>query len=94
MPNVMVALPNRGGALCSARKVWLMPTTRCRAVVLPRRETSWNLQGCLKLVNRSQLLVGRKFATLWGHLEEVLMLNKFFFRLSIHEASHALVANI
>jgi len=32
------------------RKVWLTPTTRCRAVTLPRRETSWNLQGCPKLV--------------------------------------------
>ena len=41
------------------RKVWLTPTTRCRAVTLPRRETSWNLQGCPKLVNRSQPLVGR-----------------------------------
>ena len=28
MPNVMVALPNIGGALCSRRKVWLTPTTR------------------------------------------------------------------
>jgi len=33
MPNVMVALPNIGGALC---KVWLTPTTTCRAVTLPR----------------------------------------------------------
>jgi len=31
----------------------------CRAVTLSRRETSWNLQGCTKLVNRSQPLVGR-----------------------------------
>jgi len=38
--------------------VWLTPTTRCRAVTLPRRETSWNLQGYPKLVNRSQPLVG------------------------------------
>ena len=28
MPNVMVALPNIGGALCSTPKVWLTPTTR------------------------------------------------------------------
>jgi len=40
------------------RKVWLTPTTRCGAVMLSRRETSWNLQGCPKLVNRSQPLVG------------------------------------
>jgi len=29
----------------------------CRAVTLPRRETRWNLQGCLKLTKRSQPLV-------------------------------------
>ena len=40
--------------------VWLTPTTRCRAVTLPRRETRWNLQGCLKLPDRSQPLVGRR----------------------------------
>jgi len=39
--------------------VWLTPTTRCHAVMLPRRETHWNLQGCLKLANWSQPLVGR-----------------------------------
>jgi len=27
MPNVMAALLNIGGALCSRRKVWLTPTT-------------------------------------------------------------------
>ena len=26
---------------------------------------------------------GPKFAILWGHVEEILLLNKFFFRLSI-----------
>jgi len=39
--------------------VRMTPTTTCRAVTLPRRETSWNLQGCPKLLNRSQPLVGR-----------------------------------
>ena len=28
MPNVMAALPNIGGALCSRHKIWLMSTTR------------------------------------------------------------------
>jgi len=27
---------------------------------------------------------GPKFTMLWGHVEEILLLNKFFFRLSIH----------
>jgi len=37
------------------RKVWTTPTARCRAVTLPRRETRWNLQGCLKLPDGSQI---------------------------------------
>ena len=31
----------------------------CRAVTLPRRETRWNLQGCPKVPDWSQPLVGR-----------------------------------
>jgi len=41
------------------RKVWLSPLLECRAVTLPRRETRCNVQGCPKLANRSQPLVGR-----------------------------------
>ena len=51
--------------------VWLTPTTRCRAVTLPRRETRWNLQRCLKLPDRSQPLVGRSshiVRTRWRHI--------------------------
>jgi len=47
--------------------VWLTPTTRCRAVTLPRRETRWNLQGWLKLPDRSAVS-GPKFTILWGHI--------------------------
>jgi len=43
MPNVMITTP----------------TTRCHAVTLPRRESRWILQGCLKLPDRSQPLVGQ-----------------------------------
>jgi len=39
MPNLTVALPIIGGASIQRRKVWLKPTTRCRAVTLPTRET-------------------------------------------------------
>ena len=61
MPNVMVALQNIGGALRSTNdaKFGWRPLLDCRAVTLPRRETRWHLQGCPKLVNRSQPLVGR-----------------------------------
>ena len=52
MPNLMAALPNTGGALCSTPQFGY-------AVTLPRRETRWNLQGCRKLTKRFQPLVGR-----------------------------------
>ena len=61
MPNVMAALPSRptGGAVCSTPQFGWHPLLECRAVTLPTRETCWNLQGCPKLTNRSQPLVGR-----------------------------------
>ena len=54
------------------------PLLECRAVTLPRHETHWYYLGCLKLPDRSQPLVGRKFTILWGHLEEILLHNKLF----------------
>jgi len=59
MPNVMAALPNIGGALCSTPQFGQRPLLQCRAVTLPRGETHWNLQGCPKLPDQSQLLVGQ-----------------------------------
>ena len=57
--NVMAALPNIGGALCSTPQFGWRPLLECRAVKLPRRETRWNYLGCPKLTKRSQPLVGR-----------------------------------
>ena len=45
--------------LFNAAKFGWRPLLECRAVMLPRRESHWNLQGCPKLANRSQPLVGR-----------------------------------
>jgi len=38
--------------LFNAAKFGWCPLVECHAVTLPRRETHWNLQGCLKLANR------------------------------------------
>ena len=68
MPNVIVALPNIGGALCSTPQSLADAHYRCCAVTLPRRETSRNLQGFPKWSNRSQPLVGRNspcYEDLW-----------------------------
>ena len=43
----------------NAAKFGWRPLLECCAVTLPRRKTRWNLQGCPKLANRSQPLMGR-----------------------------------
>jgi len=75
--------------LFHAAKFGWCPLLECRAVRLPRRETSWNLQGCPKLVNRSQPLVGRNSPCYQEMWRRYCCLTSFF-RLSIH----ALVAKI
>ena len=45
-----------------------------RAVTMTRRETRWNVQGCPKLANGSQPLVGQSSP----RVEEVSVFNKFF----------------
>jgi len=43
----------------NAAKFGWRPLLECRAVTLPRCETRWNLHGCPKLPDQSQLLMGR-----------------------------------
>jgi len=45
--------------LFNAAKFGWRPLLQCRAVTLPRRKTHWNFQGCPKLPDQSQPLVGR-----------------------------------
>ena len=49
----------RWRTLFNAAKFGWRPLLQCCAVTLPWRETHWNLQGCPKLPDRSQPLVGR-----------------------------------
>jgi len=90
MPNLMVALQNIGGALCST------PQSLADAHYWMPCSNTAKTQNPLKFVGvpqtRQQIsaVSGPKFTILSGHVEKVLMLNKFFFQLSIH----ALVAKI
>jgi len=54
------------------------PVRECLAVMLPRRETHWNLLGYPKHANRSQLIVGRS-SRYCEDVGETLLFNKFFF---------------
>jgi len=90
MPNVMVALPNIGGALCStpqslADARYYMPYSNAAKTRKPLK-----VAGVPQTSETISAASGPKFTILWIHVEQVLLLNKFFFRLSIH----ALVAKI
>jgi len=90
MPNMMTALPNIGGALCSTPQFGWRSLLECRALTLPRRKTRWNLLGCPKLPNRSLPLEGLSSPyceDVWGRY---CCLTSFFFWLS----TRALVAKI
>jgi len=64
--------------LFNAAKFGWRPLLECRAVTLSRRETRWNLLGCPKRPNGSQLLAGQSSPyceDMWG---DILLFNKFF----------------
>jgi len=78
MPNLMVALPNIGGALCStpqslADAHYLMPCSNAAKTQNPLKFTGVPQ-------TRQQILAATepKFTILSQHVEEVLLLNKFF----------------
>jgi len=89
MPNVMVALPNIGGALYSkpqslADAHYYMP---CSNAAKTRNQMKF--AGVPQTNETISAASGPNFTILWGHLEDILLLNNFF-RLSIR----ALVAKI
>jgi len=87
--NVGKCVPAQETAKHHAKFGWL-PLNDVAAVTKPRRETRWNLLGCPKLANRSQPFpLVCLSCHIVGHVEEILLFNKFF-RLLIH----ALVAKI
>jgi len=81
MPNVMAALPNIGGPSVQCRKVWLMPTARVPCSNAARTRNLLKLAGVLQTTGSISAASGPKFTILLGHLEEILLLNKFFFQI-------------
>jgi len=89
MPNATVALPNIGGALCStpqrlADAHYYMP---CSNAAKTRNQLKF--AGVPETCQPMSAASRPKFTILWGHVEDILLLNKFF-RLSIR----ALIAKI
>jgi len=78
MPNVMVALPNIGGALYStlqnlAVRHYYMP---CSNAAKSRNQLKFG--GVPQTNETISAASGPKFTILLGHLEDILLLNEFF----------------
>jgi len=77
MPNVMAARPNIGGPSVQRRKVWLTPTTTvpCSNTAKTRNplKFAWvpQTRQHISAISRPKLII------LSGHVEEVLLFNKF-----------------
>jgi len=80
MTNVMVALPNIGGALYStpqslADAHYYMP---CNNAAKTRNQLKCGGVPQTQSNETISAASGPKFTILWGHLEDILLLNKFF----------------
>ena len=87
-PNMYICIyaystsPGKGQTLC---KVWLASVERRRCSNEAKMRKLLKLAG-VPQTNESETISAAsrpKFTILWGHLEEILLLNKFFFQLSI-----------
>jgi len=63
--------------------VWLTPTTRVPCSNANKTRNPLKLPGVPQTNETISAASRPKFTILWGHVEEMLLLNKFFFRLSI-----------
>ena len=85
MPNVMAALPNIGRALCSTPQsladAHYWSVMHCSNAAKTRNPLK--VPGVPQTNETISAASGPKFTILSDHVEEVLLLNKFFFRLSV-----------
>ena len=70
--------------------VWLTPTTRVLCSNAAKMRNPLKFAGVPQTTGSTSAASGPKFTVLWGHVEKILLLNKFFSRLS----TCALVAKI
>jgi len=79
MPNVMAALPNIGGALCSPPQGLLTPTTRVPCSNAAKTRNPLKFTG-VPQTRQQMSAAGPKFTVLSEHVEGVLLFNKFLQR--------------
>ena len=83
MPNAMVALQSIGGALCSTPQslsdAHYLTAVHCSNAAKTRKPLK--VAGVPQTPETISAASGPKFTILWGHVEEILLLNKFFFQI-------------
>ena len=80
---MMMMMSNTGGALRSTPQS-LTPTTRVPCSNAAKMRNPMKFAGVPQTGKPISAASGLKFTILSRHVEEVLLFNKFFFRLSIH----------
>jgi len=73
MPNVMAALPNIGGALCSTPHVWLTPATRVPCSNAAKTRNPLKFAGVPQTRQQISAASRPKFTILWQHVGETLL---------------------
>ena len=76
--QLMAALPNIVAPSVQRRKVWLTPTT---SVPCSNAAKTRNPLKFARVAQTNEMISagsGPKFTILWGHVEEISMLNRFF----------------
>jgi len=63
--------------------VWLTPTNKVPCSNAAKTRYPLKYDGVPQTRQSISAVSGAKFTILWGHVKEILLLNKFFFRLSI-----------
>ena len=75
MPNVMAALPNIGGALCSTQSLVDAHYTRVPCSNTAKTRNPLKFAGLPQTTAPISAACGPKFIILRGHVEKVLLLN-------------------
>jgi len=79
MPNVMVAMPNIGGALYSTSQSLADAHYYIPCINAAKTRKPLKVAGVPQTPKRISAASKPKFTILCGHVEEILLLNKFFF---------------
>ena len=68
---------NIGGAPVQRRKVWLTPSTTVSCSNAAKKQNRLKFAGVPQTNEMISAACGPKFTILWGHVEEILLLNMF-----------------